>query len=47
MPGVGYPPEPWSLRGRMTVSVWVLPAAMPAMELQLDEPLAALLCTLP
>ncbi|MFB9410485.1 acetoacetate decarboxylase family protein [Dactylosporangium matsuzakiense] len=24
---MGYPPEPWSLRGRMYVSVWALPAA--------------------
>jgi hypothetical protein len=24
---VGYPAEPWSLRGRMYVSVWLLPAA--------------------
>ncbi|UWP85121.1 acetoacetate decarboxylase family protein [Dactylosporangium fulvum] len=24
---MAYPPEPWSLRGRMFVSVWVLPAA--------------------
>jgi hypothetical protein len=24
---MGYPPQPWSLRGRMYVSVWVLPVA--------------------
>ncbi|MFI5909947.1 acetoacetate decarboxylase family protein [Dactylosporangium sp. NPDC051541] len=24
---MGYPPEPWSLRGRMYVSVWALPVA--------------------
>ncbi|WP_433043773.1 acetoacetate decarboxylase family protein [Dactylosporangium sp. CS-033363] len=25
---MGYPPEPWTLRGRMVVSVWMLPLAL-------------------
>ncbi|WP_433203301.1 acetoacetate decarboxylase family protein [Dactylosporangium sp. CS-047395] len=35
---MGYPPEPWSLRGRMVVSVWMLPLALvPAVPAELHS----------
>ncbi|MER7281633.1 acetoacetate decarboxylase family protein [Dactylosporangium sp. NPDC000244] len=35
---MGYPPEPWSLCGRMTVSVWAIPVAeVPALPAELSR----------